>query len=325
LTSCATISAGWRKQAFEDGDEIAGAPKVRAMEIIRELESEPRGVYTGAVGMLAPGGEARLNVAIRTLVLDADGRGEIGIGSGVVNDSQAEAEYDECILKMRFLTEPAHGFELIETLLYEAGRGYALLERHLDRLAASAAYFGYRLDRETARRALEAEARGCREGALRVRLLLAGDGALSLSSTPLAASEAEQTLRYIISDRPADSGDVFLYHKTTNRDLYEAEHARAAELGADEVLFVNERGELTEGTRTNLFIRRGGTLLTPPVESGLLPGTLRADLLARGEARETVLTPDDLEGAEAVYLGNSVRGLVPAAALYMPASGAAEG
>ncbi len=299
---------------------VTGAPKLRAMEIIHTLESAPRGVYTGAIGWLGPDGAAAFNVAIRTITLQADGRGEIGIGSGVVQDSQADAEYEECLLKMRFLTDPVRDFDLIETLRLDADGRYFLLERHLDRLERSARYFGYPMRREAVRRALEAEAGTLPAGTHRVRLLLSRDGALSLASAPFAASPSDQVMRYAFSPHTVDSRDVLLYHKTTLRDLYDGEHARLSEaLGADEVLFVNERGELTEGSRTNIFLEFAGRLATPPVTSGLLAGTLRADLLARGEAYETQLTPVDLRRADAVYLGNSVRGLVRAESLDAPA------
>ena len=295
---------------------IIGAPKVRAMEIIRELEAEARGVYTGAVGMIAPGGAARFNVAIRTLVLDREGVGEIGIGSGIVYDSACETEYEECLLKMRFLTDPVQEFDLIETLRFDAGSGYYLLAHHLERLAASAEYFGYPFDRTTVEAALSAKASDCSADSLRVRLLLSRDGSLSLTAVPMTLADPVQPYYFVISEQITDSENVFLYHKTTIRELYDGEYQTASEqLGADEVLFVNERGELTEGSRTNIFIQRDGMLLTPPLTSGLLPGTLRAELLASGKVREEVLTVDDLRLAEGIYLGNSVRGLVPASAL----------
>lgn len=302
---------------------ITGAPKVRAMEIINELEDEPRGVYTGTIGMLEPGGNASFNVAIRTVMLDGQGNGSIGIGSGLVQDSQADAEYDECLLKMRFLTDPVLDFELIETLRFEAGSGYYLLRHHLDRLQTSARYFGFPCDLDAIHQALDAEVAGCEQGALRVRLLLSAEGSTTLTSVPMTIPEASEPIHHVFSDRVADSTNLFLYHKTTIRDLYDGEHARlSAKCGADEVLFVNERGELTEGSRTNIFIKRNGRLLTPPISSGLLAGTLRAELLAAGEAEEAVLRPEDISPSAEVYLGNSVRGLLPATPLASPARNA---
>ena len=304
---------------------VTGAPKLRAVEIIRDLEPEPRGVYTGAIGMLGPDGSSRFNVAIRTLTLFADGRGEIGIGSGVVQDSRADDEYDECLLKMKFLSQPPRSFELIETMRFDSAHGIYLLDRHLERLERSAAYFGYPFDRAEVARLIEKEVEGLSGGPQRVRLLLDGSGHATLSSTIMTAPAETPTMRYAISQHRVDSADVFLFHKTTHRDLYDGEHARYGEqYGCDEVLFLNERGELAEGSRTNIFIERDGVLATPALDCGLLPGTLRAELLASREAREAVLFPHDLEAGNAVYLGNSVRGLVRAEPIQIAASKAAK-
>ncbi len=295
---------------------VTGAPKMRAMEIIRELEPAPRGIYTGAIGMVAPNGDAVFNVSIRTLVLDGDGRGEMGVGSGIVQDSEPEVEWEECLLKARFLTEQREAFYLIETLRWERGEGYYLLERHLDRLARSAAYFGYPCDRELTRKRLEAEAEGFGDAPImRVRLLLDEDGDLAIDATPMQLSGPETVLDFLISERPVESSDAFVYHKTTRRALYDEEFARAqADKGCGEVVFLNERGELTEGSRTNLFVERNGVLLTPPLHCGLLDGTLRRDLIENPQVatEERVLTLRDLDAAERIFLGNSVRGLMRA-------------
>jgi para-aminobenzoate synthetase/4-amino-4-deoxychorismate lyase len=292
---------------------VTGAPKIRAMELIRAYETEPRGVYCGAIGHLTPTGRSLFNVAIRTAVIFRDSTGEMGIGSGVVFDSEGGKEYAECLLKMKFLTDPPRSFELIETLLYVPGEGYWLLERHLARLEASARYFAFRCDVDEVRLALAREAEGRPGERLRVRLLLAEDGRTTVTSTSLAAPKADAVMRFVLSDTRLDSADPFLFHKTTRRELYDREWRHASEtMGADEVLYLNERGELAEGSRTSIFVERGGSLMTPPLSSGLLPGVLRAELLAQGKAVEAVLGLDDLETADAVYLGNSVRGLVRA-------------
>jgi para-aminobenzoate synthetase/4-amino-4-deoxychorismate lyase len=294
---------------------VTGAPKLRAMEIIRELEAAPRGVYTGAVGMIAPNGDTRLNVAIRTVVLDPGGGGEMGIGSGIVHDSDPAAEYDECLLKADFLTKPQQPFKLIETLRWGAEEGYVLLERHIERLSASAAYFGFRCDLAKVRRRLDDLAAGFATGTRRVRLLLGHDGDVELTAVAMEMPGPDTVYGYVLSGRPIDPGDPLVYHKTTRRELYDGEFARLSkETGCDEVLFTNTRGELAEGSRTNIFIERDGGLLTPPIRCGLLDGTLRRDLLDDPNVmiEEQVLTPADLEAAERVYLGNSVRGLVPA-------------
>jgi len=290
---------------------ITGAPKLRAMEIIAENEATPRGVYTGAIGAIAPSGDFSFSVAIRTLVLTPDGRGEIGIGGGVVADSTAESEYEEALLKLSFL-KPRDPIALIETLAFRPQGGLVLLDRHLERLARSAAYFGIPLPAGAAAAALAAAGKDYEEP-MRVRLLLEEDGALSISAVPLAPTDPQKPFRFVLASEPVDENNPLLYHKTTARAFLDEPRQRAAKAhGVDEVVFTNGRGELTEGSITTLFVERDGVLLTPALASGLLPGTLRAQLLAEGRAREAVLTPADLEGAEKLYLGNSVRGLMPA-------------
>ena len=291
---------------------VTGAPKIRAMQIIRELESRPRGVYCGAIGLLAPNGEAFFNVAIRTLLLWPDGRGELGIGSGVVFDSEADAEYDECLLKAAFLMQPEPPLALIETLAWQPATGYRLLQRHLDRLSRSARWFGIPCGAGAARHRLEEPAAPFAAMPMRVRLLLDEDGGIAITAGPLDSSGGDAPLRWRFSQRTVCSRDPLLYHKTTRRELYEAELAAARAAGCDEVLFRNERGELTEGAWTSLFVRRDGPLLTPAASSGLLDGTLRRELLETGVAQEAVLRPEDLRGAAAILFGNSVRGLMPA-------------
>ncbi|WIY52862.1 aminodeoxychorismate synthase component I [Devosia sp. YIM 151766] len=288
---------------------VTGAPKLRAMEIIHAVEAMPRGLYTGSIGYIAPNGDFAFNVAIRTALIHADGTGEIGIGGGIVADSTAEDEYQEALLKLKFLSDPAPPVVLIETFKWTPGEGYALLDRHLDRLLASAAYFALPVTRGEAAAYLAASA-GDWAGPMRVRLTLSASG-LDLTATPLPPSP--EKFRFAIAEERLDSTSLWLAHKTTNRAFYDQPRQRAHErLGLDEVVFRNERDELTEGSFTNLFIERGGRLFTPPLASGLLPGTLRADLIARGKAEERRLTLADLDAAEAIWLGNSVRGLVPA-------------
>jgi para-aminobenzoate synthetase / 4-amino-4-deoxychorismate lyase len=292
---------------------VTGAPKIRAMELIRSLETEPRGVYCGAIGYFAPDGDSLFNVAIRTAVINRNGTGEMGIGSGVVADSGGQKEYAECLLKMKFLTDPVRRFELIETMLYEPGKGIWLIEGHLQRLANSASYFAFVFDEARVRAALDDAIKGQAAARLRLRLLLDEDGKISVTATPQPASAADAAMRYVVSDTRLNSGDLFLYHKTTRRDVYDREWAHFSQtLGADEVIYLNERAELAEGSRTSIFIARDGKLLTPPIASGVLPGVLRQSLLDEGQAVEAVLTLDDLDRAEHVYLGNSVRGLIKA-------------
>ncbi len=296
---------------------VTGAPKIRAMELIADLEEEPRGVYCGSIGHLAPDGREALNVVIRTPVIFRDGRGEMGIGSGVVFDSDGANEYDECLLKMKFLTDPPRPFQLIETMLYEPGDGVWLIDEHLERLAASAGYFGFRYDPAAVKRAIdEAIAGAGTDNRLRVRLTLGEDGGALVTTTKLPAAQSGGLMRYVISPTRLNSANPFLYHKTTRRDLYDEEWALYNQsVGADEVLYLNERGELAEGSRTSIFIERDGMLLTPPLSAGLLPGVLRAKLIAEGRCVEASLRTEDLERGARVFLGNSVRGLVEAVAL----------
>jgi para-aminobenzoate synthetase/4-amino-4-deoxychorismate lyase len=308
-TMVSTVTAQKRKSAgladilralFPCGS-VTGAPKIRAMEILRELEASPRGAYCGAIGYFAPDGSARFNVAIRTLTI-RDGKGELGIGGGVVQDSDADGEYAECLLKARFFEAPRKPLELIETLRWESG--FVRLESHLARLQNSARVFGLVFDPTAAMEALEQAVAG-RAGTSRVRLTLNEAGLHYATAHDLPANPAHWT--YAVSPQRTDSRDVLLRHKTSWRDLYEDEVKR---LGTDEVVFCNQRGELTEGARSNIFIQRGGVLLTPPLDAGVLEGRLRAELIAQGRAQEAVLTPDDLIGE--VWFGNSLRGLIPA-------------
>jgi para-aminobenzoate synthetase/4-amino-4-deoxychorismate lyase len=283
---------------------VTGAPKRRTMEIIRELEGGPRGLYCGAIGYVSPGPEAVFSVAIRTAVLDrAAGTGEIGVGSAVTWDSEAGAEYRECLAKSAFLQGRHLPFRLIESLLWDE-RGYRLLDRHLSRLAGSAGYFGFRIDETRIRELLRESSRGL-QGRLKVRILLDREGEVALEPSPLPAGNGG-TATAVLSDCRVDSSDPFLYHKTTSRELYDRERQRHPAF--DEVIFLNERGEVTEGTYTNIVVAGNGELLTPSVRCGLLPGTLRGELLEQGIIRERVITRDDLLNAKRVWLINSVRG-----------------
>lgn len=296
---------------------ITGAPKIRTMEIIRELEAEPRGLYTGAIGVIEPNGDACFNVAIRTAVLrpqcegEPGGSGEMGVGSGVVADSVADDEFDECQLKGRFLTELGTDFELIETLRWSRAEAYVLLEPHLQRLARSSAYFGFACDIERVRAALHEYAAAFADAAARrVRLTLARDGAWRISAEALGGSPEPK--HAVISPQRIDARDPLYAHKTTRRALYDGEFARAQrEHGAYEVFFFNQRGELAEGSRTNVFLELDGRWCTPPLSAGCLPGLMRAQVLAQREhARERVLRQEDVAHATRIYVCNAVRGVV---------------
>jgi para-aminobenzoate synthetase/4-amino-4-deoxychorismate lyase len=299
---------GWYEVfgALFPSGSITGAPKIRTMEIIKELERGLRGVYTGAIGYIAPTGEAKFNVAIRTLVVK-DGTARMGVGGGVVADSEAEAEYRECELKASFLKAERQEFSLIETMLADAGE-VRLLPLHMERLAASAVYFGFACDRDAVEAAIRGRLRALDRERYRLRLLLDCDGAVTLTQTLLGDQAAEVAV--CVSEQRVESHDLYLRHKTTRRALYEREFAAARAAGYDDVLFLNERGEVAEGAISTVFVRRDGRLATPPLSAGVLPGVLRRSLLEGDDgAMEETLTLDDLRDAEAVYIGNAVRGL----------------
>ncbi|MBL8251877.1 MAG: aminodeoxychorismate synthase component I [Candidatus Competibacter sp.] len=288
---------------------ITGAPKARTTHIIRELEPQPRGVYTGAIGFIGPDRQARFNVAIRTALIDRERETAIyGVGGGLVWDSKPAEEYDECLLKARVLI-PQPPFELLETLLWEPETGYFLLEAHLARLADTAVYFGAPLDRTAIENRLRTSATGLR-GPHKIRLLVQLNGVFTVEITPLAAS-APPPLRVALAAAPVDSRTPWLYHKTTRRAVYEA--ARASRPDCDDALLWNERGELTEASLANIALDLGGRWYTPPVASGLLAGVFRSHLLASGRLRERVLTRADLRAARGIALLNSVRKWQPAA------------
>lgn len=288
---------------------ITGAPKPKTMSILAGLEDGPRGVYTGAVGRLSPGRRARWNVAIRTAVVDrANGKAGYGVGGGVVWDSTGAGEYAEALLKARILDRlagPSRPFRLLETMLWTPEGGVYLLRRHLDRMAASADWFDRPFDRERIRTALDEAVRDLPPARHKLRLLLDSEGAPTVEAAALG-EPSDGPVRIAVHDEPVDSADPFLYHKTTRRDVYDA--ARAAHPDADDVLLVNERGEATETTIANLAIEHDGQLLTPPVTCGLLAGTLRDELLARGELVEALLPLDMVRAADRLWLLNSVRG-----------------
>lgn len=284
---------------------VTGAPKHRTMEIIEELESGPRGVYTGAIGFFSPAGESVFSVPIRTLVLE-NNRGAMGVGSGIVIDSRAEEEYRECLLKSEFLSRREESFQLLESILWNDG--YIFLPPHLERMEASAAYFGFNFDRPSILEALEDVGQQLASGVrVKVRLLLERSGAVKITQAPLKDETGSGTVT--ISPIRVSSCDRFLRHKTTRRQLFDEALQQALWQGYDELLFLNERDELTEGARSNLFIEKDGQWLTPPLECGLLPGIYRRHLLeTMPEAAVRVLHLDDLASADAVYLCNSVRG-----------------
>ncbi|MBA2257325.1 MAG: aminodeoxychorismate synthase component I [Acidobacteria bacterium] len=307
---------------------ITGAPKHSAMSIIGELESTPRGIYTGAIGYLSPHGRWHFNVAIRTVLIDRTlNTAEFGVGSGIVWDSVDRDEYDECLIKARmvhvqssafgaqpsavpipsYIAGDAPDFRLLETLRWTHESGLVLLERHLARMHASAECFGF-IHGVQELRALLNEATADLVNPARVRLLLEHDGTVVCEAADLEPLP-ERSLRAALAADPVDPHDVVLFHKTTRRTTYE--RARASRPDAEAVILWNTLGEVTEGTDFNLVVEIDGARVTPPVECGLLPGTFRAQLLDDGEISERRITVDELCAAGRGWLINSVRGWVP--------------
>jgi para-aminobenzoate synthetase/4-amino-4-deoxychorismate lyase len=301
---------------------ITGAPKIRAMQLVAQLEARQRGIYTGAIGFFSKQ-ESVFNVAIRTLEFDGNS-GSMGVGSGIVIDSNPAEEFRECQLKASFLTSPAShpppdSFSLVETLLWRGA--YPLIELHLDRIEDSAHYFAFPFDRGQTKAALQSHAADSLNSHSRaagadlliqshkVRLLLNPEGSLQITSEPIPSPTAEP-LRVQISAHPTDSSNPMYFHKTTHRPIYAEALKAAIEAGFDDILFLNQRGEVTEATIHNLFIQKNGRLITPPIGCGLLPGVHRRYILETNPtAIERTLTLEDLRQADAVYLCNAVRGL----------------
>lgn len=288
---------------------ITGAPKVRTMSILHDLESGPRGIYTGAIGFVAPGRQAQFNVAIRTAVIDRElGRLTYGVGSGVVWDSEAAAEYEECLLKAQVLSQSggsAADFQLLESMLWTPEDGFYLLDRHMRRLEDSAEYFAFTLDTARLLQQLDQAVTG-QDQPLKVRVLAGSDGSAQVELSLLAHGARPEPLRVGLATEAISFAEVWLYHKTTRREVYE--YARQSRPDCDDVILWNERGEVTESSSANVVVELDGRRYTPPVSAGLLAGTLRASLLERGELGERVLFADDLRRATGLWLINSVRG-----------------
>ena len=306
ITSTTRASVPAILGALFPSGSVTGAPKVRTMQVIRDVERSPRGVYCGAIGWWAPERRAEFNVAIRTVTVDHEtGIARYHVGGGITWGSTPEAEYEECHTKAAVLTQGRPEFELLESLLFDGG--YFLLDEHLARLVSSAKYFDFDIEPDTIRAALMAAAATFGSAPLKVRLLLTRDGAFRIENVPATPAAP---VRLGFAAEPVDDRNVFLYHKTTHRVVHE--QAKATRPDCDDVVLWNQRGEITETTTANIVLNIGGQWLTPPVTAGLLAGTMRAHLLARGAIREAVLAKADLSRATAVALINSVRKWVEA-------------
>lgn len=285
---------------------VTGAPKRRTMEILRSLEKRPRGLYTGAVGLLEPSGRWTFNVAIRTVVLDTStGRAQCAVGGGVTWASTAEGERREALWKARFL-DRAEDFSLLESLRLENGE-FPFLVGHRRRLGRSAAYFGFPFPWPKILKALKGGAARHPHGLWKARLTLSREGNVEVTAEALPLEDRAWRVKF--APHPVDDQDVFLFHKTTRRGVYD--RARESAAGVEDVLLWNARGELTESTRGNLVVEKNGRRYTPPRSSGLLAGVFRERLLRGGKIEEKVLRPRDLRTADKIFLINAVRGWIP--------------
>ncbi|GAA0488246.1 aminodeoxychorismate synthase component I [Parasphingorhabdus litoris] len=287
---------------------ITGAPKIRAMEIINELETDQRGIYCGSIGRIDANGDAAFNVAIRTLYLETDQETlSIGLGSGIVADSVGGDEWLECLAKGRFAAvdrSGSEGVDLIETMAFDPERGILRLEAHLERMKASAAALEFEFDRHAARNTIQAITFH-QDRPAKVRLMLSRSGAIAIELRAMPDPLTEP-VPVRLAPMTAHPQDYRLHHKTSDRSVYAAPDIDSA----THPLFHDSDGYLTEGAIWNIFVKRDGKLLTPPLSRGLLPGILRRELLESGEAIEADLQAGDLDSG--LYVGNSLRGLVKA-------------
>lgn len=304
---------------------ITGAPKVSTMRIISELETTPRKIYTGSIGYIAPNRKAKFNVAIRTALIDRETQtAEYGVGGGIVWDSESGDEYAEALLKARVLTESPPQFSLLETMLWTPEDGFFLREKHISRLLDSAEYFGFPISQRRggvpppllANEIIETylnEISTHFTSPQRVRLLLNKNGDLSHEAKSFQPTKEDSVIKVSLASQPVNSNNVFLFHKTTYRDIHESAIRSAGsetpqkQYDYHDVLLHNERGELTEFTIGNLVVEMDGKLYTPPISCGLLAGTFRAHLLETGQVEERVIRVDEIRKCEKVFLVNSVR------------------
>ncbi len=294
-------------QALFPSGSVTGAPKISTMKIIAELEKEPRYIYTGAIGYISPHHEACFNVAIRTILIK-EGKGEMGVGGGIVYDSLQDQEYKEAHLKAHFLTQKFPQFSLIESIRWERKKGFHLLDLHLNRLTNSAHYFQIPLDLEDVKKRLVTLETEFRKALYKVRVLVSLEGKIKINYQLL--EEMILPVKVKLSRKRIDPNKLFLYHKTTDRHFYDREKSLANREGFFEVIFINNKGELTEGSISNIFLLIQDKLFTPPQTCGLLPGVLRQHLLEKGRVSERVLYLDDILPAQKIFIGNSVRGLL---------------
>ncbi|MDG1206430.1 MAG: aminodeoxychorismate synthase component I [Pseudomonadales bacterium] len=310
-SSCANIIS-----ALFPCASITGAPKIETMKIIDELETQARGLYTGSIGYIAPGGLAQFSVAIRTAVMHLDSkRLNYGVGSGIVWDSDPQSEYEECLLKSKAIDNvtETQTFQLLETLRWQKGQNYFLLEQHLARLLGSATYFDFNVDETEINNSLRRLSNTLENqpfSSQRVRLTVDKLGCIGVEATPLQPSASDNVPKIVrLGHSPINSSDPFYYHKTTQRQMYEVQ--RRQHTDCFDVLLWNEKNEVTEFTIANFVLETDGRFFTPPVSCGLLNGTYRQYLIDQGELQERVIYTDELTRTSKIFLINSVRKWVP--------------
>ena len=302
------------KSIFPCGS-ITGAPKIRTMEIINELEKEPRGVYTGTIGIIEKD-NYKFNVPIRTIQISKEGKGEIGLGSGVVWDSNPEAEYNETLLKSNFLTQPEEYFELFESVLIENRKPF-LLEEHLNRLKNAAEYFLFNYNFKDIHESITKAAEKLEpDKKYKMKITLDKWGSTNIYNSEINAGNDK--VKVAVSNKRIDSKNKYQYFKTTNRKMYDEELKKYKNKGFYEVIFLNEKGDIAEGSFTNIFIKKDNSWFTPQIESGILNGIYR-DYLLKNKIlyKEKSLSLNDLKNADKAMLVNSVRGEVIVNEIYL--------
>lgn len=292
---------------------VTGAPKIRTMQIIRALEQKDRGVYTGAIGYITPQNDMCFNVAIRTLHLDDNQNGEMGVGGGITYDSHFEEEFEEAKLKAKFLTGLGVPFDLIECFLYEGGVGFRYLDEHLARLHTSAHIFNFTFSKQAILDKLR-KIESTMDTAYKIKIVLQKNGNFTISPTKFDAQSVQRKIK-ICSDRIKTENNILFNHKTTAKSVrafYDASLARENRDNAlFDIVFLNEQGFITEGSKSNIFISKQGNILTPPISCGILPGIMRKNFIAEHpQTKEVCITEKDLITADTIWITNSVIGAI---------------
>lgn len=290
---------------------ITGAPKIRTMEIINELETEPRGIYTGAIGYLLPDNDFYFNVPIRTIAIGKDNHCEMGIGSGIIYESDGNDEFAECLLKADFLTSLNQSFYLIESFKYNADKQvFYHLKEHLYRLQQSSRCFGFKFSKNKIEKELAAIKKSLNAGEYKIRLSAFHNGKIDVSHSEILKDNNDSPKTITISTDKIDSSSVFQYHKTSRRELYNQGFKSASQSGFYDVVFLNERNQVAEASRHNIFIRKGDKYFTPPLSAGILNGVYRQQFMLQHDVEEVALTHEELIDCDEIILTNSVRGAV---------------